>query len=106
MGENRMTLSDFERRYRLDPDPWSYETSDYERVKYQRTLAACGPGPFSTAIELGCSIGVFTALLAPRCRRVVAIDGSATAIARAQMRLTDQPQVELEIGRASCRERV
>ena len=95
----RMTLADFERRYRLEPDPWSYETSDYERAKYACTLEACGAGPFSAAIELGCSIGVFTSLLAPRCRRLVAIDGSATAVASAQARLRDQTQVEFVCGR-------
>ena len=95
----RMTLHEFEQRYRLDPDPWSYETSDYERAKYERTNAACGSGPFSAAVELGCSIGVFTALLAPRCRRLVAIDGSATALSTARVRLRDQPQVEFVRGR-------
>ena len=94
----RMTVQDFEARYRQEPDPWSYETSDYERVKYQRTLAACGPGPFSAALELGCSIGVFTALLAERCQRLVAIDGSATALQRAQARLADDPHVHFALG--------
>ena len=60
---------DFEARYRADPDPWRYRSSAYERAKYAATLAACGPGPFARALELGGSIGVFSALLAPRCRR-------------------------------------
>ena len=51
-----------------DPDPWGYLTSAYERAKYAATLAACGRGPFGSALELGASIGVFSALLAPRCR--------------------------------------
>ena len=46
-------------------------TSDYERHKYAATLAACGAGPFARALELGGSIGVFSALLAPRCERLV-----------------------------------
>lgn len=96
---SRMSLQDFEERYRSHPDPWSYETSDYEQAKYQQTLEACGPGPFTTALELGCSIGVFTGLLAPRCRRLVAIDGSAAALSRARRRLLAQPGVELVEGR-------
>ena len=60
----RMSLADFEARYRLDPDPWGYATSEYERDKYEATLAACGEGPFADALELGASIGVFTQLLA------------------------------------------
>jgi SAM-dependent methyltransferase len=94
-----MSLHDFEERYRGDPDPWSYESSAYEQAKYQHTLEACGPGAFATALELGCSIGVFTGLLAPRCRRLVAIDGSATALSRARRRLIAEPAVELVQGR-------
>ena len=56
----RMSLADFEARYRADPDPWGYTTSDYERDKYEATLAACGDGPFADALELGGSIGVFS----------------------------------------------
>ena len=64
-----MTAADFEARYRADPDPWGYLASEYERKKYAATLAACGPGPFACALELGGSIGVFSAMLAPRCDR-------------------------------------
>ena len=38
----RMTLADFEYRYRADPDPWGYTTSAYEHEKYVATLEACG----------------------------------------------------------------
>lgn len=94
-----MTTEDFESRYRADSDPWGYTHSDYERQKYAATLGACGAGPFSRALELGGSIGVFTALLAPRCRQLVSIDASATAVAQARMRLGEQhPQVRLVLG--------
>ena len=62
-----MTAVDhFEAQYRADPDPWGYRCSAYERAKYDATLSACGPGPFENALELGGSIGVFSARLAPR----------------------------------------
>ena len=54
--------------------------SGYERDKYAATLAACGPGPFAHALELGGSIGVFSAMLAPRCRRLTTIDAAPTAV--------------------------
>lgn len=82
-----MTTSQFEARYRADIDPWHYETSDYEREKYRATLEACGPGPFSCALELGASIGVFSALLAPRCATLVTIDAAPTAVLAARRRL-------------------
>lgn len=89
---------DFEARYVADPDPWGYETSDYERRKYAATLGACGDGPFADALELGASIGVFSALLAPRCRRLHTIDLAPTAVAAARERLADHPSVEVALG--------
>lgn len=82
-----MEVADFEARYRGALDPWDYRTSPYERAKYAATLRACGPGPFRSALELGASIGEFTALLAPRCRRLLAVDASPTAAERARARL-------------------
>ncbi len=61
--------------------------SAYEQAKYAATLDACGPGPFGRALELGASIGVFTALLAPRCRPLVTVDLAPTAVAAARERL-------------------
>lgn len=92
---SRMTLSDFEARYRADPDPWDYTTSAYERDKYAATLAACGPGPFARALELGASIGVFSAMLAPRCRHLVTIDAAPSAVELARRRLSNAPGVQI-----------
>lgn len=91
----RMTLSDFEARYRADPDPWDYTTSAYEQSKYAATLDACGPGPFVSALELGASIGVFSVALARRCRQLTTIDGAPTAVAIARRRLADTPGVKI-----------
>ena len=89
-----MTAEDFEARYRADPDPWGYLASEYERAKYAATLAACGPGQFACALELGGSIGVFSAMLAPRCERLVTVDVSPTAVADARARLAEHPAAE------------
>jgi protein-L-isoaspartate O-methyltransferase len=94
-----MTAADFERRYRADSDPWRYADSEYERAKYEATLTACGDGPFRAALELGGSVGVFSALLAPRCERLTTIDFSETAAALSRERLRGQPQVEVVVGR-------
>ncbi len=93
-----MSLADFEERYRAQPDPWGYTTSDYERGKYQATLAACGDGSFSHALELGGSIGVFSELLAPRCERLTTIDAAPTAVAAARRRLASFPNVRTLVG--------
>ncbi|MDO8186432.1 SAM-dependent methyltransferase [Conexibacter sp. JD483] len=86
-----MRAADFEARYRAERDPWRYRSSPYERAKYAATLRACGRGPFEHALELGGSIGEFSALLAPRCRRLTTIDVSATAVERARVRVTGLP---------------
>jgi SAM-dependent methyltransferase len=93
-----MTIAEFEARYRADPDPWGYQSSPYERGKYATTLAACGPGPFLSALELGSSIGVFSRQLAPRCRLLTTIDCAPTAVAAARSRLGDCDKVEAIVG--------
>ncbi len=93
-----MTAADFEARYQADPDPWGYTSSAYEREKYQATLAACGPGPFSSALELGSSIGVFSELLAARCHSLVTVDVAASAVAVARERLSERPNVTAILG--------
>ena len=93
-----MTAEDFEARYRADPDPWGYVASEYERRKYAATLDACGPGPFSCALELGGSIGVFSTMLAPRCERLVSVDVSPTAVGHARARLAEHPNVKTIVG--------
>jgi SAM-dependent methyltransferase len=93
-----MTSTDFEQRYRADPDPWGYTRRPYERLKYEDTLSACGPGPFDSALELGGSIGVFSEMLAPRCARLVTVDLAPTAVAKAQARLAEHRDVEVILG--------
>lgn len=93
-----MTCADFEALYRADPDPWGYRSSSYERLKYAATLAACGEGPFADALELGASIGVFSALLAPRCRRLRTIDFSPTAVDIATDALAPYPGATALLG--------
>ena len=93
-----MKANDFEQRYQRECDPWGYRSSEYESVKYDATLRACGPGPFESAIELGGSIGVFSGLLAPRCRSLVTIDSAPTAVAAARRRLAGTPAVTAVLG--------
>jgi hypothetical protein len=92
------TVEHFEAQYLADPDPWAYRSSPYEQAKYAATLAACGPGPFDNALELGGSIGVFSARLAPRCRRLTTIDYSPTAVRRARAALAQHRQARALLG--------
>jgi hypothetical protein len=75
---NHMGPDEFEARYRREGDPWGYETRPYEQAKYDATLAACGPGPFARALELGSSIGVLSTRLTARCTRLVTVGACRT----------------------------
>jgi len=65
-------------------DYWRLESSPFEHAKYQRQLDLIAPGaPYDRILEVGCGAGVFTGLLAGAGRRVVGLDISERAIARA-----------------------
>ena len=86
----------FEGLYAESGDPWSFETSEYERKKYERTLAALGDRTFHRAMEAGASIGVFTEMLAYRCDELLAVDVSEQAVAAARERLSGRKHVRVE----------
>ena len=79
---------EFERLYLEHPDPWSYLSSGYERQKYERVLAVAVESRTGSkcALEVGCSVGVFSGMLAGHFERVTAIDVSKEAVVAA-MRL-------------------
>ena len=91
---DRAPVEHFERLARESEDPWDYATSEYEQGKYRTTLEYL-PERTGRTLELGCSVGVFTAMLAPRCERLVAVDFSPTALERAAERLAGAENVEL-----------
>ena len=93
-----MTLGreSFEARYAANPDPWDFETSAYEHQKYGRTLAALGDRRYGRAFEAGCSIGVFTAMLAERCDELLAVDIAQAAVDSASERLAAFDHVRVE----------
>lgn len=93
---SRLERGYFEGLYGASDDPWGFSTSDYEREKYGRTLAALGGRRFGRALEVGCSIGVFTATLAPYCDELLAVDASEKAVALARERLASTSNVRVE----------
>ncbi len=90
MTRDSLDRSYFETMYERDADPWSFATSAYEAEKYARSLAALRPS-YDRALELGCSIGVFTHDLAPRCTSLLAVDISERALTAARRRNADRP---------------
>ena len=83
--------------YRDAPDPWRFETSDYERAKYDATIAALDTRAYRRGLEVGCSIGVLTERLADRCADLLALDVSETALAAARRRCFERATVRFEL---------
>ncbi len=92
---NTLTPGYFDDVYRANDDPWAFASSPYERQKYADTLAALDQPRYERAFEIGCSIGVLTAQLAPRCGQLLSVDVSEAALAQARQRCAALPQVAL-----------
>lgn len=86
----------FEDLYSEEQDPWQYETSAVEMARYEAILRALGPRKFARALEIGCSVGVFTEMLAPRCGELLAVDFVDPAVEIARKRLAGTPAVVVE----------
>jgi trans-aconitate methyltransferase len=86
----------FDGMYTAAADPWGFEERWYERRKYAISLAMLPRERYRAAFEPGCSIGVFTRLLAPRCDSLLACDLAAAAVQATAARTADLPQVQVE----------
>jgi SAM-dependent methyltransferase len=96
---NSLLPSYFDNLYQADPDPWRFETSDYEAAKYEATIAALPRSHYRSGFEIGGSIGVLTEKLANYCTALLSIDVSTLAQARAIERCRALPQVDFQIMR-------
>lgn len=86
----------FERLHAHSSDPWHYDASWYEQRKRALTLAMLTRARYRRAFEPGCSVGVLSADLAPRCDDLLCWDVSASAVAHARLRLAPWPHVRVE----------
>jgi SAM-dependent methyltransferase len=85
VGRSTLPASYFEDLYRNDPDPWRFASSAYEHRKYAATLAVLRPS-YAAALEIGCSIGMLTSMLAKSCRSLLAVDAALQPLAEARRR--------------------
>ena len=97
MGRLDQSVPDayFDNLYAKSPDPWGFTHSAYEKNKYSATLKALPRARYERCFEVGCSIGGMTALLAERCRTLVATDVSAAAVSRARARCAEHKHVDI-----------
>ena len=83
----------FDRLFADGGDPWDLEDSGYERAKRAATLAALGQRRYRSGLEIGCAFGLLTQGLAQRCERLLALDVSDLALARARDKLAGEDHV-------------
>ena len=79
-------------------DPWELETSNWEQERYARLLAMLDQPRYGRVLEIGCGAGTFTRRLAGLADKVLALDVSSEAIAKARAAQSDLKQVEFRVG--------
>ncbi|MBE9584233.1 PIG-L family deacetylase [Mucilaginibacter sp. JRF] len=95
--EHTLPADYFRRLYDQNRDPWNFEASEYEQEKYQATITYLSQPVYKNALEIGCSIGVLTALLCTKCDQLLSIDISETALDIAKERLKNHPHVHFRL---------
>lgn len=88
----------FERLYRHSNDPWDFRHSAYERYRYNDIVDGINDRHYKAAFEPACAIGELTALLAPYCQSLQAMDCSAAAVERARHRCRGFRHVDVREG--------
>ncbi|MGK0722556.1 PIG-L family deacetylase [Leucobacter sp. W1478] len=83
-GDHTPDREYFDALYEKSEDPWRFRTRWYEERKRRITIAVLPEERFERGLEVGCSIGVLTELLAPRCESLLALDISARAAEQAR----------------------
>jgi len=99
MTRNRLRsreASYFEKLYTANHDPWDFTGSTYEHHKYATTIETLAGRRFLRGLEVGCSIGVLTKLLANCCDALVAVDVVDQALIQAAARCAVHTHVAFE----------
>ena len=84
MTEQAYDRAYFDALYTREADPWAFRTSDYEKRKYAATIAMIDDRHYAQGLEVGCSIGVLSAHLAPLCDAFLGLDISEIPLAAAR----------------------
>jgi SAM-dependent methyltransferase len=91
------TRSKMNRQFGKREDPFSYASTPYEAARLAAMDAALGTGRLGPVLEAGCAEGHFTEKLTGRSSRVLAMDISAVALARARKRAPSAIFIEADL---------
>ncbi|GAA2469056.1 SAM-dependent methyltransferase [Winogradskya humida] len=90
------TLDHFVNLYLAKDDPWDNASKWSDQRKYAVTLASLPRARYRNAYEPGCAVGILTAMLAPRCDSLLAVDAVGAAVSQARDAVADFPGVRVE----------
>jgi SAM-dependent methyltransferase len=96
MSQQSRDAAYFEAMYAADPDPWRFRTSAYEAAKYSATVAVIADRRYRSALEVGCSIGVLSQVVAPLCDAFLGLDIAEAPLVEARARCLALPQARFE----------
>jgi nodulation protein S (NodS) len=86
----------FDAMYTAAADPWRLRTRWYEARKYAISTAMLPRRRYHAGFEPGCSVGVLTGMLAPRCDRLLSCDIAPAAVKAAAEHTAGFPNVTIE----------
>lgn len=89
----------FDTLYAASIDPWALGERPYEQRKRDIVLSCLPQARFQRGFEPGCATGELSIRLAERCAELVCTDVSPAALVHAAARLSEQPQIQLDVGR-------
>ena len=95
--ESSVSLDYFTGLYLAKDDPWDLATKWHDQRKYAVTVASLPRPRYRRAYEPGCSIGLLTRMLAPRCDELLAVDCVDAAVAQTRDEVREFPHVRAEL---------
>ncbi len=92
-----MSREHFGNMYLAKDDPWDLATKWHDQRKYAITVASLPQQRYRSCYEPGCSIGLLTRLLAPRCDEILAVDSVESAVSQTRENVREFPHVTAEL---------
>lgn len=92
-----VSLEHFTNLYLAKDDPWDLATKWHDERKYAVTVASLPRRRYRSCYEPGCSIGLLTRMLAPRCDEVLAVDSVEAAVRQTQEAVREFPHVRVAL---------
>lgn len=96
LAEHTKTAAYFDALYEGNSDPWRLSTRWYETRKRAISAASLPRHRYLSALEIGCSVGELTALIAERADSLLALDISQAAVSTARARTSALANVSIE----------